>query len=114
MQLKRFYANGQVNDRLSFSLERLPELETLLEAMLEAIDRLREAMPRQEDNSPSQGTPQGIGIIVGSGGFQLLQILALCGALDDGSTPSPGSEEKEDSHPPASGDGDTSSPSADE
>ncbi len=76
LQLQRFYANGQVNDRLSFSLEAHPELETLLEAMLEAIDRLREAMPRQEDYSPSQGTPQGMRIgISDTGGLIGLFVL---------------------------------------
>ncbi len=116
LNLKRFYADGESTCSLGFILERFPELETLLAATLEAIDRLCEAMPDQEEDSdPPQGTPQGMRIgISGSGGSELLGLLALCGALDDGSTPSPGSEEKEDSHPPASGDGDTSSPSADE
>lgn len=105
LQLKRFYANGQVNDRLSFSLERLPDLEGPLEEALEAIDRLRQAMPAQpqkEDSDPPQGMR--IGIIAGSGAEGLFELLAIYEALDDGSTPSPGSEEKEDSHPPASGD----------
>ncbi len=83
LQLQRFHAKGQVNDRLAFSLEEHPELKTLLEAMLEAIDRLREAMPCQEDNSPSQGTPQGmrIGISETRG---LLGLLVLQGPADDG------------------------------
>ena len=102
MTLRRVYTGGEINERLSFSLERLPDLEGPLEEALEAIDRLRQAMPAQpqkEDSDPSQGMR--IGIIAGSGVSELLGLLALCGALDD---PSP--------YP--SRDDDTSSPSADE
>ncbi len=106
MTLRRVYTGGEINDRLSFSLEELPDLEGPLEEALESIDRLRQAMPPQpqkEDSDPPQGMR--IGIIAGSGAEGLFELLARFGALDDGSTPSPGSEEeKEDSNPPPSGD----------
>jgi hypothetical protein len=116
MTLRRVYTGGEINDRLSFSLEGLPDLEGPLEEALESIDRLRQAMPPQpqkEDSDPPQGMR--IGIIAGSGGFELLALLALCGALDDPSPyPSRDDDEEdafrhvaqmaEDSNPPPSGD----------